>query len=153
MALVMGSLAAGSIAQDAPNARRPARHRFPLCLRVLDLTEAQRTSIHAILQASWPGLREDVAAVAAAREALRAALDAGPAEACTVGAAALDVEAALQTLREGREELKNQIAAVLTPEQLARFEGCLEAPLSDGGFLDSGPGDANVRGADDDIVR
>jgi Spy/CpxP family protein refolding chaperone len=130
-ALLIAGVAASSLAQDAREGPRTARHRFPLCLLVLDLTPEQRSEIQSILQASWPELREDLAAVATARETLRLALNAEPAEACAVGEAALGVEAALQALREGKEALKNQIAAVLTPEQIARFEGCLDAPFGD----------------------
>ncbi len=142
-ALLIAGIAASSLAQDAPGRRRASQQRFPLCLMVLDLTAEQRTEVHAILQAAWPDLRVRVAAVATSGEVLRAALHAEPADACTVGAAALDVEAAVQAVREGRDALKAQLAAVLTPEQLARFEGCLDAPFGDGGV--SGFGADDVR--------
>jgi Spy/CpxP family protein refolding chaperone len=142
-ALLIAGLAASSLAQDAPVRRRPSQQRFPLCLLVLDLTAEQRTQVHGILQAAWPDLRARVAAVATSGEALRAALQAEPADACTVGEAALDVEAALQAVRDGREALKAQLAAVLTAEQLARFEGCLDAPFGDGGI--SGLGADDIR--------
>jgi Spy/CpxP family protein refolding chaperone len=129
--LLIAGFAATSLAQEAPEGRRLARHRFPRCLLVLDLTEEQRTQIHAILQTAGPVLREDLAALAVSRDALRAALDAEPADACTVGEAALGVEASLQALKAAKEALKDQIAAVLTPEQIARFEGCLDAPFGD----------------------
>jgi Spy/CpxP family protein refolding chaperone len=133
--LLLASLAVPAIAQDAPRGRVGARSRFPLCLLVLDLTPEQKTEIHSILLASWPEFREGFAAVHAAGETLRAALAAEPADACTVGEAALGVQAALQALRDEKEALKNRIAAVLTPEQIARFEGCLDAPFGDLGNL------------------
>ena len=133
-ALLIAGIAASSLAQDAPVRRRPSQRRFPACLLVLDLTAEQRTQVQAILQAEWPDLRVRLAAVATSGETLRAALQAEPADACTVGEAALGVEAALQAVRDGRDALKAQLAAVLTPEQLARFEGCLDAPFADGGI-------------------
>ncbi len=144
--LLIAGFAATALAQEAPEGRRHARHRFPRCLLVLDLTPEQTTQIHAILQAAGPELQEDLAALAAARAALRAALNAEPAEACTVGEAALGVEAALLALKETKEALKEKIAAVLTPEQIARFEGCLDAPFGDdaGSGLEGRGGDENV---------
>ncbi len=142
-ALLIAGLAASSLAQQAPDRRRLSQQRFPLCLLVLDLTAEQRTEVQAILQAAWPDLRVRLAAVAASGEVLRVALHAEPADACTVGAAALDVQAALQAVGEGRDGLKAQLAAVLTPEQLARFEGCLDAPFGEGSV--SGFGADDVR--------
>jgi DNA-binding NarL/FixJ family response regulator len=134
VALLIAGIAGSSLAQDAPVRRRPSQRRFPVCLLVLDLTAEQRTEVHAILTAAWPELRVRLTAVATSGEVLRAALQAEPADACTVGEAALDVEAALQAVRDGRDALKAQLAAVLTPDQLARFEGCLDAPFGDGGI-------------------
>lgn len=132
--LVLAGLAASTFAQEAPERRRPARHRFPLCLHVLDLTAEQKAEVFAILEAARPALREGLAAVAAAREALRAALDAEPPDACAIGGAAIAVDEALAALREGREAVLEQLAAILTPEQLARLEGCLDAPFGDDGI-------------------
>jgi Spy/CpxP family protein refolding chaperone len=143
--LVLAGLAASTFAQEAPERRRPARHRFPLCLHVLDLTDEQKAQVSAILEAARPALLEDVAAVASARETLRAALDAEPPDACTIGSAAIAVDEALQALRDGREAVREQLAAILTPEQLARFEGCLDAPWIDGG--------AGIGDSDDEVVR
>jgi Spy/CpxP family protein refolding chaperone len=145
VALMIAGLTASSLAQEASELRRPARHRFPLCLHVLDLTLEQRADILAILEAARPALLEDLAAVASAREGLRAALDAEPPDACSVGSAALAVDEALQALRDGREAVRAELAAILTPEQLARFEGCLDAPWMDGA---TGIGDSA-----DEIVR
>ena len=130
-ALLIAGLAAASLAQDAPTHRRPARHRFPLCLHLLDLTPEQKTQVAAILDAVRPELQADQAAIAAAREVLRAALDAEPPDACAIGEAAIGVDAALDALREDVVAMRTQIAALLTPEQLEKFEGCLDAPFSD----------------------
>ena len=151
-AFLIAGMAASSLAQEAPQHRRPVRHRLPLCLFVLDLTAEQRTQIHAILDAARPEFQADHAAVAAARELLRAALDAEPPDACAIGEAAIGVDAALEAFREDLESAKAQIAALLTPEQLARLEGCLDAPFSDATLSDRGPG---ARAGEDagEIVR
>jgi len=141
--LLFVGAAASSLAQEAPEARRPARHRW-MCLKVVDLTADQRTQVTAILEAARPGLQENLAAVGAARETLRAALEAQPQNACAVGSAAIGVQAALQTLRDTRDAVRAQIAGVLTPEQLARFEGCIDALW---------PTDLREPDGNDEIVR
>ena len=141
--LLFVGAAASSFAQEAPEARRPARHRW-MCLKVVDLTAEQRTQVAAILEAARPGMQEKLAAAAAAREALRAALETQPQDACAVGNAAIGVQAALQALRDARDAVRQQIAEVLTPEQLARFEGCIDALW---------PTDLREPDGDDEIVR
>ncbi len=128
LAFVILGLALPSLAQDAPDALRPTRHRFRACLSILDLTESQKLGIAAILEASQPALEADAAAVRAARETLRAALDMQPPDACTVGGDLLAVQAAVEALRQERDAVRAQIVATLTPEQQARFQGCLDAP-------------------------
>ena len=151
-AFLIAGLAASAVAQEAPQHRRPPRHRFPLCLHVLDLTEDQRTKISAILEAARPELQADRDAIVAAREVLRAALDVEPPDPCAIGEAAIGVDNALQALREDWQAVKAQIAALLTPEQLAKFEGCLEAPFTDTPLTDGG---LTGRGGEDlgEVVR
>ena len=141
--LLFVGAAASSFAQEAPEARRPARHRW-MCLKVVDLTAEQRTQVAAILEAARPGMQEKLAAVGAAREALRAALETQPKDACAVGNAAIGVQTALQALRDTRDAVRQQIAEVLTPEQLARFDGCIDALW---------PTELREPDGDDEIVR
>jgi len=115
-----------------------------MCLKVVDLTAEQRTQVAAILEAARPGMQEKLAAVGAAREALRAALETQPQDACAVGNAAIGVQTALQALRDTRDAVRQQIAEVLTPEQLARFDGCIDALW---------PTDLREPDGDDEIVR
>jgi Spy/CpxP family protein refolding chaperone len=117
-----------SLAQDASGARPPGRHRFRACLSILDLTAEQKVGIAGILEASRPALEADAAAVHAARETLRAALETQPPDACAIGGDALAVQAAVDALRQERDAVRTQIVATLNPEQQARFEGCLDAP-------------------------
>ncbi len=126
------ALALPGLAQEGPASRpHPGRHRFRECLSILDLSDQQKTDILGILEAAKPALEADLAAVKAARETLRADLDAPTPEACTIGADALAVKAAVETLRQDREDVRTSIEATLTPEQKARFEGCLDAPRLD----------------------
>ena len=141
--LLFVGAAASSFAQEAPEARRPARHRW-MCLKVVDLTAEQRTQVAVILEAARPGMQEKLAAVGAAREALRAALETQPKDACAVGNAAIGVQTALQALRDTRDAVRQQIAEVLTPEQLARFDGCIDALW---------PTELREPDGDDEIVR
>jgi len=141
--LLFVGAASSSFAQEAPEARRPARHRW-MCLKVVDLTAEQRTQVAAILEAARPGMQEKLAAVGAAREALRAALETQPQDACAVGIAAIGVQTALQALRDTRDAVRQQIAEVLTPEQLARFDGCIDALW---------PTELREPDGDDEIVR
>jgi Spy/CpxP family protein refolding chaperone len=129
LAFLALALALPGLAQEDPAGRpHPGRHRFRECLTILDLTDQQKTDILGILEAAKPALEADLAAVKAARETLRADLDAPTPEACTIGADALAVKAAVETLRTEREGVRTSIEATLTPEQKARFEGCLDAP-------------------------
>ncbi len=128
LAFVALGMALPSLAQDAPDTRRPGRHHFRACLSILDLTEEQKVTIVGILEAARPALEADAAAVRAAREALRAALETQPPDACAIGNDALAVQAAVLALRDEREAVRAQVVATLTPEQQDRFEGCLDAP-------------------------
>lgn len=117
-----------SFAQDT-DARHPVvRHHLRGCLSILDLTEEQKVAIVGILEAARPALEADAAAVRAARETLRAALETEPPDACAIGNDALAVQAAVAAFREERNAVRAQIVATLTPEQQDRFEGCLDAP-------------------------
>jgi Spy/CpxP family protein refolding chaperone len=128
LALVTLGLALPSLAQDAPDTRRPVRHHFRACLSILDLTEEQEVAILGILEAARPALADAAAAVHTARESLRAALDVEPPDACAVGSATLAVQAAVEALRQERDAVQARVVATLTPEQQDRFEGCLAAP-------------------------
>jgi Spy/CpxP family protein refolding chaperone len=115
-------------AQDAAVPQHPVRHRIRECLSILDLSDAQKTQIQAILEAAKPTFETNVAAVHAARETLRTAADTVPPDACAIGNDFLAVKAAVATLLAQRDAVRGQIVATLTPEQQARYLGCLDAP-------------------------
>jgi Spy/CpxP family protein refolding chaperone len=139
------------LAQNAPAPAAPTpahpilRHHVRECLRILDLTDEQKASIQAIFDAAAPTLQADVDAVKAARQALKTALEANPPDACAIGADALAVKSARDTLRAERESVLQQVEATLTPDQVARLEGCLAAPFVS--TTDGSAGDAPTTGS------
>jgi Spy/CpxP family protein refolding chaperone len=128
------SLAGLGLAQDAPAPAAPAhpflRHRLRECLSIVDLTDAEKTSIQAILEAAAPTLQADADAVKAARQTLKTALEANPPDACAIGADALALKSARETLQAERQTVLQQVEATLQPDQVSRLEGCLAAPLA-----------------------
>ncbi|HWZ86363.1 MAG TPA: periplasmic heavy metal sensor [Thermoanaerobaculia bacterium] len=120
-----------AFAQDAPAVRHAFRHRLRECLSILDLTDQQKTDIQGILEAAKPAFEADVAAVRAARQALKAAADAVPPDACAVGTDFLAVKSAVATLRAQRDAVRGQVLATLRPDQQTRLMGCLDAPRPD----------------------
>lgn len=101
--------------------------RFIACLRIVDLTPAQKADIQAILEASKPILRADADAIQAAAEKLRSDIESG-ADRCVIGQDYLDLRAAKAKLHADVESVKNQILSTLTEEQKVKLRGCLEAP-------------------------
>jgi Spy/CpxP family protein refolding chaperone len=129
------SLAGLVFAQNAPTPATPAahpilRHHVRECLRILDLTDNQKASIQAIFDAAAPTLQADADAVKAVRQTLKTALEANPPDACGIGADALALKSARETLRAERESVLTQVEATLTPDQVSRLEGCLAAPFA-----------------------
>jgi Spy/CpxP family protein refolding chaperone len=61
------------------------------------------------------------------REALRTQVEAANPNACSVGQAFLAVRANEEAIRDAVEEYDRQFSALLTPEQLARYEALKEA--------------------------
>jgi Spy/CpxP family protein refolding chaperone len=128
------------LAQDAPAAARPGHdHHLRECLSILDLSDQQKTDIQGLVEAARPAVEANRAAVQAARQTLRAAVDAVPPDACTIGNDFLAVRAAVATLRGTLEGVRDQIMAVLTPDQQARLQGCLDAPRDDAPTTDATP--------------
>lgn len=101
------------------------------CLKIVNLSADQQAQIRAILEASQPtlqALREDVRD---AREAVKTAMDADVVDPCKVGEAVIAVRAAEEALRVEMKKVLDDIKLVLSPEQAAKLEGCLEAARDD----------------------
>ena len=132
--LMISLLAVNSLAQDRPAPERPGdgRHGFLgailRCLSILDLSESQKESIGQFLESEKPILRSLQAELLADKEKLRAALAATPPDPCAVGAALLEVEADKRAIHSELEKIISTIGSFLTPEQKAKFSGCLAAP-------------------------
>ena len=126
------ALAVSGFAQDAPppTAAHPSlRHRLRECLAILDLTDGQKTDVENALAAAKPTVQADVAAVKAARQTLKSALEATSPDACAIGTDALALKAAREALRAERQTVLDQILAILQPDQQSRLQGCLDAPF------------------------
>jgi Spy/CpxP family protein refolding chaperone len=122
-------------------ARRPSPEeilRNPrLLARYLRLTEDQIDQAEALrqtLQGTLEPLRE---AGKGLREAYRDALEATPQDACAIGQAAIDVYDNGEKIKDALEDFDEAFSALLTPEQLRRYEALKEAAR----LLRGGPGE------------
>lgn len=135
------ALAGGAAAQPAgPHGGRGMAR----IMDALDLTEAQRPKVQALLEdqrASVRGLHE---AMAADRQELRNALEAAQPDATVVGKAMLKVKADREAMKARREALRASLKKVLTPEQNAKLDGFFAGMRAGrGGFrggMGRGPG-------------
>ena len=98
------------------------------CLQILNLSEAQQTQVKGIFDTAAPQLKALHEQLKSDEEALRTAITATTPDACAVGNAALKVHSDREALRAQHESVKTQIEAVLTVEQKAKLEGCMERP-------------------------
>jgi Spy/CpxP family protein refolding chaperone len=88
----------------------------------LGLSEQQQAQVKAIREKNREALEPLMDDTRRAHEAFREALEAGNADATTVGQAALAMRAAQEKLHNAHKAVFEQIKAVLTPEQLAKLE-------------------------------
>lgn len=98
---------------------------FLHCLKVLDLTEAQKAAIQQFLEAEKPTLAALHDTLKTDRQTLEADAGASPPDPCKVGADFLKVVSDRQAIRAEFAKIKEFIESQLTAEQKARFEGCL----------------------------
>ena len=106
--------------------------------RYLRLTPEQTQTLNQLwreLQAGVEPLRQQGRQL---RQNLRAELQAEPANACEVGAAALAVKDNGDAIRAEFEEFDTKFSAILTPEQLAKWEALKEASRLFGGEEEEG---------------
>lgn len=110
-------------------------HRDPLadlihCLRILDLTEAQKTAIREFIGGEKPTLQSLHDTLKTDLQTLKTDADATPPNPCTVGADFLKVASDRQAIRAEIGKIKDYIESDLTTEQKAKLEGCLRGPGS-----------------------
>jgi Spy/CpxP family protein refolding chaperone len=103
---------------------------FIHCLRVLNLTEAEKTAIRQFIDGEKPTLQSLHETLKTDRQSLKADASAVPPDPCKVGADFLKVVSDRQAIRAELDKIKDFIESQLTAEQKARFEGCLEGPRS-----------------------
>lgn len=118
-------------AQAAPATPDDAHHPFAhlvRCLAVVNLTDAQKADVKVILEASKPQAETIAATLKADREALKADLEKTPPDPCAVGTDALKLHTDREAARTFFEGVRDQVLALLTPDQKAKLAGCLEAP-------------------------
>ena len=124
LALVFSS---GLLTAQPPD--KMARHdadpgaRLDRMVRFLDLSESQEEELAAIFEANRATLEENREAGRANRESLKEALGVDTPDATTVGQLVIDGKNLREQAKADREALQEQIAAVLTEEQLAKWEG------------------------------
>jgi Spy/CpxP family protein refolding chaperone len=127
-AAVFALLALPGLAQDRPHIALAEGRAFPAlrCLRGVDLNDAQKADIKAIVEAATPILQAAREKVRADRRKLHADLEAG-ADKSVLGQDVLDLHADTKALRAELESVKDQIASKLTAEQKAQIGDCLAA--------------------------
>lgn len=117
-------------ARPAVSPAGPFIDRDPLadllhCLRVLDLTEAQKTAIRQFIGGEKPTLQSLLDTLKTDLQTLKTDADATPPNACTVGSDYLKVASDREAIRAEAGKIKDFIGSQLTPEQKAKLEGCL----------------------------
>jgi Spy/CpxP family protein refolding chaperone len=133
--LALTALVAALILPLAAEAQQSGKGRSPaeilthprLLARYLKLTPEQTTTAQGLyrdLEAVVKPLRE---ARKDLRDAYRAELEEANPNACDVGAAALALRANGDQIRAALEDFDEAFSAILTPEQLAKYEALKEA--------------------------
>jgi Spy/CpxP family protein refolding chaperone len=97
------------------------------CLRILNLSDTQKTQIHDYLESQKPEVQVLNDTLESDREALREALDSGSTDACALGADVLTIQADREALAAKLEAVRVGVETFMTPDQKTRFEGCLDA--------------------------
>lgn len=128
MAVLAALMFSSGLAFAQPK-ERLARHeaepgaRVDRMVRFLDLSESQEEELRAIFEANRAALEQNREAGRANRLALKEALDVDSPDATTVGQLMIDGKNLREQAKADREALQEQVASVLTEEQLAKWEG------------------------------
>jgi len=108
-------------------------------LATVDLTQDQKDKIKASFEAKKPELSALREKAKTDREALRALVTAANPDPAAVGVATLKVHANRQAMRARMEEMRTDLAAILTPEQVAKLDGWIAAHRQHRAMLRGGP--------------
>ncbi|HVF60303.1 MAG TPA: Spy/CpxP family protein refolding chaperone [Thermoanaerobaculia bacterium] len=132
-ALLLATAAAGAQPGSFRHDRDERRgHRAERLTQELGLSESQQAAakqLHEQLRETMKPLHEEQRAL---HEQVETALEQG-ADAATVGNLVITAHQKRQAMRAAREELERDFAALLTPEQLAKYETLKEKRESFGG--------------------
>jgi len=124
---LLGLAAMPALAQEAADAEQPSALAYLLAhpgllVRGVGLTPAQATATRALIQTARTAIRPVRADVQSLNQQIKAAFAQASPDACAIGALVVSrhddyekIEAALQAFDQG-------FAALLTPEQLAKYE-------------------------------
>jgi hypothetical protein len=125
-AVVLAPLAAG--AAVAASFDPDAILRSPRALaRYLRLTPAQVTTYRQLLGELEAKLEPLRAARRDLHQDLAAALDSASPDACAIGGIQIDIHELGEQMRQAWEEFDTAFSAILTPQQLARYEALKDA--------------------------
>ena len=114
------------IAAAGPAADLDALGRFLHCLRVIDLTDAQKTAIQNFIEGEKPTLQSLHDTLQADQKTLQTDTNAVPPDPCKIGNDVLKVKADGDAIAAEFDKIKAFIEGQLTAEQKARFDGCLQ---------------------------
>ena len=96
------------------------------CLRILDLSDTQKTAIQQFIEGQKPTLQTLHDTLKADRQTLHTDASATPPDPCKVGSDYLAVRADRLAILAEVEYIKTFIESQLTDDQKARFEGCIK---------------------------
>jgi Spy/CpxP family protein refolding chaperone len=123
-ALLLLAVAPVALGQQAAP---PKPGPFLKCLSILGLSDTQKADIKQVLETEKPVVAGLVATLKTDGAALKAALEQNPPNGCAIGTALLKVQADKTALRTEAEKIRTNVEALLTAEQKAKLEGCLQA--------------------------
>ncbi|MEO8190941.1 MAG: hypothetical protein ABI682_11425 [Acidobacteriota bacterium] len=126
------AFSAPSSAQDLRPSGRPhppgsgfALRHLRHCLSAVDLTAEQQSSIETILSGARASLQAQAQSVKAGRQKVKSDLAAG-ADPCVVGADVVAQQAGATKLRADAAAVRDQVLAMLTPDQLSEVQECFQ---------------------------
>ncbi len=119
-ALSAGAIAAGDSTEDA--ARQTLAARVMSAMDRLDLDNAQRDQIKAVLEKNLPVVKPNLQRLVQEHRALKAVMRKSPADEAAIRAQSAKVAAVQGDIAIQRANLNAELRAVLRPEQAAEFE-------------------------------
>jgi Spy/CpxP family protein refolding chaperone len=121
---LLALLAVPFLAEAARLPRDPADilHNARALARYLKLTPAQVGTTRGLLDTLHATTKPLYDQIEPLQTQLRAQLDAASPDACTVGGTAVKIDDLRDRIREARQDFDDAFSAILTPEQLAKYE-------------------------------